>query len=147
MLCGQKIILIRGIPGSGKSTLARKIVERGGIDGCDTMLGYDHWENEMFFIDQDGNFEYDTSKMKESATWCLARTIDSLLKGKDVVVANTFFRYIQMAPYIELAARFNFDIKIIECKGKFKSVHNTPADFVKITIEKYEHYEVYDGHE
>ena len=51
------LYIVRGIPGSGKSTLAK-------------TLGGKHYEADMFFIDGEGHYNFDFTKIKDAHQWC-----------------------------------------------------------------------------
>ena len=56
----KELFLLRGLPGSGKSTLAESI---GGI-----------WvEADQYFINKEGEYQFDASKLKEAHKYCHAR--------------------------------------------------------------------------
>jgi len=111
-----RLVLIRGIPGSGKSTLAQSMSEQ---------YGYIHLEADMQF-ELDGEYVFERSRIAEVHKWCLDQTKTYLDKGLDVVVSNTFTQAWEMKPYIEL---IDHDaISIIECTGKFKSIHGIPDE-------------------
>jgi adenylate kinase family enzyme len=54
----KTIYIVRGCPGSGKSTFAKTL---GGI----------HIEADQYFVDADGNYNFDGSKIKNAHAWCL----------------------------------------------------------------------------
>lgn len=107
----NEIVLIRGLPGSGKSTLAR------------TMLGYEHYEADMFLM-VDGQYVYDASKVKAAHDWCVALAKESLDKGLNVVVSNTFVKVWEMDRYIKLGYKY----RIIELKTRWENIHGVPED-------------------
>lgn len=116
----MELVLIRGIPGSGKSTIARSMVE------------YSHFEADMFFVDNNGAYNYDRDKIKDAHEWCQSEAFKALTNGKSVVVSNTFTRRFEMEPYFEMAKTFGIHPRIIEATGQWDSVHNVPKE----TIEK-----------
>ena len=49
----KNLYLLRGLPGSGKSTLAEQ-------------LGGSHFETDKYFIGENGEYNFDGSKLKEA---------------------------------------------------------------------------------
>ena len=78
----KMLYLVRGIPGSGKSTFAKNLVDE---------KDYCHKEADMFFVDRDGNYNFEPSKIKDAHQWC-QEEMDFLmgLGHSPVVVSNTF---------------------------------------------------------
>ena len=111
VVSNNEIVLIRGLPGSGKSTLAR------------TMVGYEHYEADMFLM-IDGQYVYDASKVITAHDWCVAQAKESLDKGLNVVISNTFVKVWEMDRYIKLGYKY----RIIELKTRWKNIHGVPED-------------------
>ena len=57
----KDLILLRGLPGSGKSTLAKTLI--GDKDYC-------YKEADMYFIDNDGAYKFNPSKLEDAHNWC-----------------------------------------------------------------------------
>jgi len=129
----QTLTLIRGIPGSGKTTLATNMIRR-----AETRT--DHFENDVFFCDANGVYRFDAAKQKFASAWCLSQTMKSLVQGRDVIVSNTFFRYAQMIPYLDIAARLGVSVKVIECTGRYQSIHSVPDETIKLMSDTFEPY-------
>lgn len=117
------LTLVRGVPGSGKSTMALELLKRNG--------NADHWEADMFFIDGSGLYSYDPRKVAKAHKWCLARTAESLKKGRDVIVSNTFIRRWELDPYLKLSIKYDADVVYTTCVGRFKNVHGVPDETVE----------------
>ena len=49
----KNLYLLRGLPGSGKSTLS-------------TQLGGSHFETDKYFVGENGEYNFDPSKLKEA---------------------------------------------------------------------------------
>ena len=109
------LILIRGLPGSGKSTRARKLARRGFV----------HLEADMWF-EQRGAF--DAALLPQAHAWCRARAAAALKAGRNVVVSNTFIRRADLRPYIVAAARLGIITEIRRATGRWRSLHNVPAE-------------------
>jgi predicted kinase len=124
------LTLIRGLPGSGKSTLASLLV--------DNFFNSVHYEADMFFVDKDGTYHYDKTKIQEAHAWCLEQTKKALEREADVIVSNTFTQMWQMEPYFQLQYENKCSLNIIECKGMFGSVHNVPHESMLNMHQKWE---------
>ncbi|CAH0525657.1 AAA family ATPase [Vibrio hippocampi] len=114
-----KLTLIRGLPGSGKSTLAK------------TLSGH-HLEADMFFVDQQGEYQFDLERLPAAHLWCQQQTERLLAEGKDVVVSNTFVRRWEMKPYQQLATKYRAELQVVVCSGNYPNVHGVSTT----TIEK-----------
>jgi predicted kinase len=120
----QHLILIRGLPGAGKSTLARS-------------MNLVHLEADMYFM-HNGKYNFDASKLAQAHQWCLNQTKLNLRAGKNVVVANTFIRYWEIKPYIELAKAEKIESNIICCVGNFRSVHDIDTDTLNKMVKNWQ---------
>jgi hypothetical protein len=64
----KNLILLRGLPNSGKSTAAK-------------LFNKDpHFEADMFFLDANGDYEFDITKIKEAHNWCRNSVMDDMKK-------------------------------------------------------------------
>ena len=116
------LIIIRGLPGSGKTTLAEALVRAGAAE--------EHYEADQFFIDEDGAYNYDPSKIKEAHEKCINNVHDALNCGLDCAVSNTFVRKREMKPYFELAERYGVDVQVITVQGPWKNEHDVPDEVI-----------------
>jgi predicted kinase len=110
------LTIIRGLPGSGKSTLAEK------------MRGVVNIEADDYFINQDGEYQFNVEKIGEAHLWCQRTARSELEKGYDVVVSNTFTTLKEMRPYFYMAKEVGAEFTVITCQGHFKDVHGVPED-------------------
>lgn len=115
------------MPGSGKSTLAKKI----------TKNSY-HFEADMFFINDDGEYVYDRNKASDAHKWCQELCAEKLSKGHTVVVSNTFTTKEEMEPYLSMAERFSIDFIIFKVVGNFESVHGVPKEVIEKMMDRWE---------
>ena len=120
-----KLILVRGLPGSGKSTLARKYVKQG----------YYHNEADMYFVRDDGQYQFDPHLLRAAHEWCQTSTRNLLMAGKNVVVSNTFSQLWEMQPYLEMPTESVF---VIKCEGDYGSIHDVPEETIRRMKDRWE---------
>ncbi|MBD1556789.1 ATP-binding protein [Vibrio sp. S9_S30] len=113
-----RLILVRGLPGSGKSTYAKS-------------LSIHHVEADMYFVNQQGTYQFNPDELQQAHRWCQEQTEHVLKEGRDVVVSNTFVERWEMNPYLNMASQLNANVEIVVCNGNFTSVHDVPSRTVK----------------
>lgn len=128
----MNLILIRGIPGSGKTTLATKIME-SVLENCT------HYEADMYFMDNDGNYNWERSKIREAHQWCQDKTDYDLERGYTVIVSNTFTTIKELKPYMSLAEKYCITPTIITCHNNWGSIHNVPPDTIIAMQNRFEY--------
>lgn len=122
------MILLRGLPGAGKSTLAKSI-------------GGSHVEADMFFIDDDGNYNFDASRLRDAHDWCRKTTETAMECGADkVIVSNTFTQEWEMDAYYELAKKYGYMVHslIVENRHLGINVHGCPNDKIEQMRKRFE---------
>lgn len=128
----KQLILLRGLPGAGKSTLAKLLV--GDKSYC-------HKEADMFFVDREGNYKFEPSKIKDAHAWCKEETGFLLrLEHSPVVVSNTFTQEWEMDAYFELAEEFGYQVfsLIVENRHGGMNVHGCPEDKIEQMRNRFE---------
>jgi len=113
--------IVRGCPNAGKSTFAKTL---GGI----------HIEADQYFVDADGNYNFDGSKIKNAHAWCLDNVKTSMAVGRDkIVVSNTFTQEWEFQPYLELAKEYGYKTFtiIVENRHGNTNEHNVPEDKIE----------------
>lgn len=128
----KQLILLRGLPGAGKSTLAKLLV--GDKSYC-------HKEADMFFVDREGNYEFEPSKIKDAHAWCKEETRFLLrLEHSPVVVSNTFTQEWEMDAYFELAEEFGYQVfsLVVENRHGGMNVHGCPEDKIEQMRNRFE---------
>ena len=111
----SKLILVRGLPGSGKSTIA-------------TAFNISHYEADMFFINNAGEYIYDASKIASAHSWCQQMVRQDVDYGTDCVVSNTFTTLKELDPYFQIAKENGIVPSVILAQGDFKNVHGVPDE-------------------
>jgi predicted kinase len=117
----KTLILLRGLPGSGKSTLAKTLVNK---DYC-------HKEADMFFVDSEGNYKFQLSKIRDAHKWC-QEEVDFLMKYEHspLVVSNTFTQEWEMEEYYKLAEKYGYTVFSIIVENRHGGVneHGVPDE-------------------
>jgi len=123
------MILLRGLPGSGKSTAAKLF---------DKAL---HFEADMYFLDADGNYHFDPSKIKDAHNWCRHSVMDAMREEHPiVVVSNTFTQEWEMDVYYLLAEELGYRVTsmIVENRHEGKNIHGCPDDKIEQMRTRFE---------
>ena len=131
-LCGmKKLILLRGLPGNGKSTFAKSLVNK---DYC-------HKETDMYFVDGDGNYKFEPSKIKDAHAWC-KEEVEFLMKYEHspIVVSNTFTQEWEMNDYYKMAEELGYMVfsLIVENRHGGKNIHGVPDDKLEVMKNRFE---------
>lgn len=125
----EKILyVVRGIPGSGKSTFAK-------------TLSDNHYEADMYFLDQESNYVFDGTKIKNAHAWCLDKVkTDMAVDREKIVVSNTFTQEWEMEPYFELAKQYRYKVFtiVVENRHGGTNVHNVPEDKIEQMKKRFE---------
>lgn len=116
----MSLVLIRGLPGSGKSTMASILY----------AAGFCHFEADDYFETPAG-YWFDKTKLSDAHRECYQNTVHALKYGKNCVVANTFVRLREMAPYLIQAKDIGIEVYIIQARGAYKSTHNVPPETIE----------------
>lgn len=122
-----ELILLRGLPGSGKTTLGFVILQT--MQQQPEVLSADN-----FFMDDKGNYNFDSSKLKEAHNMCQQKCADRMrMEISRIVVANTFTQEWEMAPYFEMADRYGYRVHtvIVENRHGSTNIHGVPNDKLK----------------
>jgi predicted kinase len=128
----KKLYLVRGISGAGKSSFSKSI--------SNAMTG--HVEADMFFVDDEGNYNFDANKLKEAHEWCKKETETFMgPNGFDVViVSNTFTQEWEMEPYFELAKKYGYIVFTIIVENRHGGVnqHGVPEKTIQAMKDRFQ---------
>jgi predicted kinase len=122
------LILCRGVSGAGKSTFSK-------------TLGGEHYEADMFFIDGNGEYKFDGSKIKWAHEWCQDMVYMDMIKEiPKIVVSNTFTQEWEMDPYFEMAKEYGYKILTIVVENRHGGVneHNVPEEVLTKMRDRFE---------
>lgn len=128
----KKLLMFIGIPGSGKSTTARRMKDLS-YEFADSNI----WEADMYFIDSEGNYNWDPSKLGQAHQWCQQQVENDMKQGKNVIVSNTCLTPKERKPYFDLAKKYHYTIQVIVCNGGFQNIHNVPEETIERMKARY----------
>ena len=130
-----ELILLRGLPGAGKSTLAKIILQIRETDEPEVLSADD------FFVNENGEYEFDSQKIKEAHQYCQFRCSERMRQQKvKIVVANTFTQEWEMKVYFDMAERYNYRVHtiIVENRHGSENVHGVPEDKLQQMKDRFE---------
>lgn len=130
------LILLRGLPGSGKTTLGRVILYHFGNDNSNDVISADD-----FFTNENGEYNFDASKLKEAHNDCQFRCSERMRQNiAKIVVANTFTQEWEMEVYFDMAKRYNYRVHtvIVENRHEGVNVHGVPEDKLKQMKDRFQ---------
>jgi predicted kinase len=123
----KNIYLVRGIPGSGKTTFAK------------TLEGL-HIEADMYFINKDGEYNFEPTKIKDAHKWCNELVEEWMREEQNkIVVSNTFTQEWEMESYYEMAKKYGYRVYSIIVENRHGGVneHGVPEDKLEIMKNRF----------
>ena len=125
----EKVLyIVRGVPGSGKTTLAKQLTAN--------VFEADH-----YFYDNDGNYNFIPSEIKEAHKECQQFVGYAMESGiEKIAVSNTFTQEWEMEPYFELAKKHGFNVFtiIVENRHGGHNQHGVPEDKIEQMKNRFE---------
>jgi predicted kinase len=124
----MNLYLLRGLPGAGKSTIGKN-------------LKAVNFEADQFFLDENSNYNFDATKLKDAHEWCQKRVKNCMIEGiKDISVSNTFTQEWEMEAYYNLAKEYGYMVFsiIVENRHGGKNVHGVPDDKLEIMRSRFQ---------
>jgi len=116
-------IFVRGVSGSGKTTFA--------VENFPNRVLV---EADQFFLDEDNNYNFDPSRLKDAHEWCFNTAKKFAEANVPCIVANTFTREWELAKYLEVWP----NAKIYRMTGEFENTHGVPQHAVDAMKNRFE---------
>lgn len=113
------LYIVRGVSGAGKSTFAQVLA---------SSLGINFYEADQFAYDEEGNYNFDVSKLGFYHSACQHAVLSELANGWDVIVSNTFTTEKELAPYLAIAKELDCKVTslVVENRHGNESIHDVP---------------------
>jgi predicted kinase len=129
----KNLYLLRGLPGSGKSTLAKQ-------------LGGSHFETDKYFVGENGEYNFDGSKLKEAHQWCQDSVANAMVlnhttgEHETIVISNTFTQEWEMKPYMDMAKNWGYRVFTIIVENRHGGVnqHGVPDEKLQQMKDRFE---------
>lgn len=124
----KTLVLIRGIAGSGKSTFAQ-------------LLDCPVFEADMFFVNSQGVYNFDFTKIKDAHAWCQEMVEDHMFNQHEkIAVSNTFTQEWEMKSYYDMAKTYGYKVFsiIVENRHGGENVHGVPVDKLEVMKNRFE---------
>jgi predicted kinase len=100
-----------GLPGSGKSTLAAQLLRENAATGNGGLI----LSTDDFFIDADGVYRFDRTKLQDAHAWNEARARQAMSEGRSpVIIDNTHVERWTAKPYVEMGLAHEYTITVHE---------------------------------
>jgi predicted kinase len=132
----RDLYLVRGIPGSGKSTLAQRLAALNRhVHQCSVV----HYEADQYFMDAQGNYNFDATKLHQAHKWCQDKTREGLTANATVIVSNTFTTKKELKPYFDMAKEFGIVPVVYLAQNQFNNVHNVPEDKLQAMRDRFQY--------
>jgi predicted kinase len=124
----KTLILLRGCPGAGKSTFAHTL-------DCPVF------EADMFFVNSQGVYNFDFTKIKDAHAWCQEMVEDHMFNQHEkITVSNTFTQEWEMKVYYDMAKTYGYQVFsiIVENRHEGENVHGVPVDKLEVMKNRFE---------
>jgi len=131
----KSLILLRGVSGSGKTTLATHLCD--AIDATSSATS----PADDFRVDENGNYHFDASKLKDDHERCQDQTGRLMSLGIETsIVHNTFTKEWEMEAYFQMAKEFGYRVYslIVENRHGGDNVHGVPDDKVEQQSDRFQ---------
>ncbi|MFA5945607.1 MAG: AAA family ATPase [Patescibacteria group bacterium] len=118
----KSLQILRGIQGAGKSTYAKAVPDALICSADD------------FFLQPDGTYAYDRSKIQEAHAFCFNKCHEALHQGDSpVIIDNMNAEAWEISPYVMLGQALGYTVEILNfhCEvsvGAMRNVHSVPFE-------------------
>ena len=122
------LYIVRGLPGSGKSTFAQTLTPN-------------HWEADMYFVNENGEYKFNMDEIKMAHQWCRDAVEDAMKRNLDkIAVSNTFTQVWEMEPYHNLAEQYGYTVfhTIVENRHGGVNLHDVPVEVLYKMNKRFE---------
>lgn len=122
----KKVTILSGVSGSGKSKYAGTLLleytsstgltleEMLRLPKGDKRATAAYCSADMYFVDAQGKYNFDPTKLSDAHGACMREFISSLQNETEmVVVDNTNTTAVEIAPYILVAQAYGYEVEII----------------------------------
>jgi predicted kinase len=119
----KNLYILRGVSGSGKTTLAKEL-EKNLPDAV-------AYAADDYHYDENGNYNFDVTKIGEAHLACRTNVQSSMGKGKmNIIVHNTNTTEKEIRPYVDLAERLGYNVVslVVENRHGNTDVHSVPSE-------------------
>ncbi|MFT5758545.1 MAG: putative kinase [Alteromonadaceae bacterium] len=100
-----------------------------------TLNGH-HIETDMYFIDKNGDYQFDHEQLSAAKRWCKEQCEMYLKQGNSVVISNTFVKQSEMDVFRLLAKKFHASFSVLTCIGQCENnYHVSQATMQKLKSE------------
>lgn len=133
----QKVLyLITGPSGAGKTTRAKELMRQKGIKH--------HYEADMLMLDRNGDYAFNSRKLRECHTWCQKATERAMQLNEAVIVSNTMTTKWEAQPYVDMAKKNGYSTIIEHLTTEYKNNHDVPQEIVEKMKNRREFFKLED---
>jgi predicted kinase len=124
----KELYILRGLPGSGKSTLA------------ESLGGY-NLEADTYFTNDDGEYNFDPSKLPDAHKWCQSMVEELMTENVErIILSNTSTQEWEMRPYVDMAEENGYSVfsLIVENRHGGNNIHGVPSESIERMKNRFE---------
>lgn len=137
----MKLIILRGPSGTGKTTIATHLA----IEDVDWETTIAHEADQFFMGPASHIYKFDVNMLGAAHRFCqLAVEREMFHCEETVIVSNTSTRLKEMQPYLDLAAKYGYEVEIVRTPGPWdpdvlftRNTHGVPLDTLRKQIQRY----------